>query len=112
MPARDEDKQQLFNKIVQILSATVNGTLAELGHFPMSGQFLEETRKQNKEMRDVITKLHEDNIVLQRIVNSQAGQIAALQHDLDAHRHEIQVLHGQLEQVIIERDNLATNGYR
>ena len=97
----------MFTDILRILSATVNGSLAELGYFPGSAQLLEQLRQQNLEFRTVTEKLNADNVTLQHMIDTQSQRVNELQHQLNIHRHELQRMHAQLNHVTIERDNLA-----
>lgn len=107
--------QEAYDHILKLLSATVNASLAELGHFPGSGVILQELRQQNQQFRDLTTKLHEDNVTLQRIADGQKRDIAALQCGNLTLQRQIESLVGErrqldedLRKVVIERDNLVS----
>ena len=99
---------------MSLLSATVNASLAELGHFPGSGMLLQELRHQNYKFHDLTTKLHEDNVTLQRIIEKQKhdmlqlqDKISVLQNQNKELKHEYRSASEKLKKVIIERDNLT-----
>jgi septal ring factor EnvC (AmiA/AmiB activator) len=89
------------------MSATLNASLAEMGHFPLSNQILQELRQQNTEFCHVNANLREHIVALQRVIEFQSQQLGELHKQIELHRHELHRLHGQLKQAAFERDNLA-----
>lgn len=110
MHIRDKSDQEasVHAHVMKLLSATVNASLSELGHFPGSGLVLQELRQQNQHFRDVTVKMHQDNATLQRVVDRQNQDIIMLQNQAEDFRREFRQLNEKLRKVIIERDNVVS----
>ncbi|PSR93766.1 hypothetical protein PHLCEN_2v4661 [Hermanssonia centrifuga] len=73
-------------RVVHILSSTLNGCLREMGYFPGILQLLDELRVENANLTERNGKLHIDNVNLSHLVERQKGYIAQMRHvngDLD-----------------------------
>ena len=73
---RTNDNPELREKIVQVLSSTVNGCLSELGYYPGIGQQLHEALKANNHLQQANDKLFEDNRALARLAALQNDRLA------------------------------------
>lgn len=73
---RTNDNLELREKIVQVLSSTVNGCLSELGYYPGIGQQLHEALKANNHLQQANEKLFEDNRALARLAAFQNDRLA------------------------------------
>lgn len=106
-----ESDAEVYSNIIRIMAATVNASLAELGHFPMSGQLLQELRSQNQQFREVVVRLHDDNVTLSRNVDGLKKRVHELEQHLAQSQQELRNMHQFLQQTVQERDQLAYQLY-
>ncbi len=97
--ARDMSDTAIRERVVHILSSTLNGCLREMGYFPGILQLLAELRVENANLTERNGKLHIDNVNLSHLVERQKGYIAQMRHvngDLDVRFNAIHSAYRQL----------------
>ena len=112
--ASDVD-EEAYAHIMNLLSATVNASLAELGHFPGSGALLHEIRRNNYQLQNLCAKSREENATLQHVIDKQRQDMnqlqsknSQLQIQLRELRRSSRAAEEKLRKMTVERDNLVS----
>ncbi|TFK71751.1 hypothetical protein BDN72DRAFT_407563 [Pluteus cervinus] len=100
------DSHDLRGRIVEVLSATANGCITELGYWPGMPKRLAEMEQVTKQWQTENVKLYQDNQSLVRTVQSLKEQLQLAAAPDSQRLNKIRQLEGHIQQLAHEKQDL------